>query len=96
MVPYAVPYQGMGKCERLLRKALNNPGGLRFTELCRLAECYGFRKAPRHRGSHVVYKKPGYEQVLSFQNNKGEAKAYQVRELLGALEDLGVIEASED
>ncbi|MDQ4079023.1 MAG: type II toxin-antitoxin system HicA family toxin [Chloroflexota bacterium] len=45
----------MSRCEKLLAKARNNPQGLRFRELERLAECYGFTFS-RSKGSHRTYK----------------------------------------
>ncbi len=81
----------MGRCEKLLDTARNDPGSLRFTEVCYLAECFGFEFA-RQDGSHVMYKYPGYREVMNFQDVKGEAKKYQVKQLLRALEELGLID----
>jgi hypothetical protein len=80
----------MGRCETLLENALNNPAGLRFTELCGLAECFGFARS-RQRGSHIIYKRPGYARAMSFQDVGGMAKPYQVRQLLNALRELGFL-----
>ena len=74
-------------CEELLKRAKANPAGLRFVEMCRLAECFGFRLA-RQRGSHVLYTRFGRPRPLNFQADKGMAKAYQVRQLLNAISDL--------
>jgi len=65
----------------LLAKARNNPAGIRYRELCSLAEYFGFRKRGG-KGSHVVYEKEGIKEILTFQNARGMAKAYQVRQLL--------------
>lgn len=83
--------EAMGRCEKLLEKARESPGNLRFSELRRLAECYGF-EFDRSRGSHFIYKRPGYPRLMSFQEGRGgEAKKYQVKQLLAALEDLDLI-----
>lgn len=80
----------MTRADKLIRKAIDSPGGLRFSELCRLAEYYGFELAGT-RGSHVTYKRPGSKGLLCFQDSKGEAKAYQVRQLLAELRALGLL-----
>lgn len=81
----------MADCEKLLKKARRSPAGLRFAELCRLAECFGFEFS-RQRGSHVIYKRPGHRTLMNFQDVKGKAKPVQVRNLLDALRDLGLLE----
>jgi len=73
------------RCRDLLDGARNNPAGLRFRELLRLASCHGFRIS-RQRGSHVVLVAEGAARPLVVQDVKGRAKAYQVRQLLDAIE----------
>jgi len=85
----------MGKCEKLRKKANNTPGGLRFEEVCYLAECFGFIFA-RQEGSHRQYKREGYPKTMNFQNVKGKAKDYQVQQLLAAIEGLEALEGNED
>ncbi len=80
----------MDRCRRLLERAQDHPSGLRFRELCDLADCFGFSLV-RQRGSHHIYKRDGFRKLLNFQNSGGMAKAYQVRQLLSALEELGVL-----
>lgn len=75
----------IGRCDKLLTQARNNPRGLRFSELCGLAECFGWVHA-RTRGSHRVYKLR--EHTMSFQDANGFAKPYQVRQLLEAIDSL--------
>lgn len=59
MVPYVVPlscrYSKMSRCSDLLEIATRNPEGLRFVDLCKLAECHGWVFA-RAKGSHRLYK----------------------------------------
>ena len=76
----------MGSKDKLLKKAKNNPKGLRFDELCNLAENFGFVKSGG-KGSHVVYTRKGIAEILTFQDAKGEAKPYQVRQFLKILDD---------
>ena len=76
----------MSKCAELYEHSKNNPTGLRFKDLCQLAECYGF-VLTRSRGSHRVYKRAGQFALMDFQEAKnGMAKAYQVRQLLAAIQ----------
>ena len=78
----------MGKCEKLLVAARESSGGLRFTELCQLAECHGFVLA-RKRGSHCMYAREGLTRPLNFQQSQnGMAKGYQVKQLLDAIDAL--------
>lgn len=65
-----------------------NPKGIRFNELVRI--CDHFFGEPRQSGtSHRVYRTswPGDPRV-NIQNDKGMAKAYQVRQVIRALEKL--------
>ncbi len=77
----------MPRCQDLLAKAYNNPRGLRFAELCSLAECFGWMLS-RSRGSHRIHTKLGHRIAMSFQDARGAAKPYQVRQLLRAIESL--------
>lgn len=66
---------------KLLDKARRSPAGLRFSELCKLAEAFGF-VFQRQKGSHKIYSNDHIRQMLNFQDDHGKAKAYQVRQLL--------------
>lgn len=70
---------------KLCALARGNPGGLRFSDLCRLAEGFGF-VFQRQKGSHRVYAHEGTRQIMNFQNDRGTAKAYQVRQLLDCVD----------
>ncbi len=78
----------MGKCDKLLEKAKNSPNNFSFTEICQLAQCCGFI-FQRQSASHTIYENPDLEieqnRLLNFQNFKGKAKPYQVRQLLKAI-----------
>mgnify|MGYP001594580636 CR=1 FL=1 len=75
---------------KLLQLARNSPGGLRFSDLCRLAEAFGFL-LQRQKGSHRIYAHDGPRQIMNFQNDRGSAKAHQVRQLLDCVERNGLI-----
>jgi len=75
----------MTRRRKLLEKARNNPGGVRFREICLLADQMGFTRRGG-KGSHVVYVRDGVEEILTFQDRNGMAKPYQVRQLLAVIE----------
>lgn len=75
------------RCRKLLDRARANPAGLRFRELVRLPECSGFERS-RQKGSHLVLAAEGVRRPLVVQNVKGNAKPYQVRQLLRAIEEM--------
>ena len=65
-----------------------NPNGVRFNELVRI--CNQFFGEPRQSGtSHRVYRTPWPgDPRVNIQNHRGMAKAYQVRQVIRALEKL--------
>lgn len=69
----------MSKLAKLLGKARNNPSGVRYGDLCKLAEAFGFR-FKGGKGSHRVYGKEGVFEILNFQNVGGSVKPYQVKQ----------------
>jgi predicted RNA binding protein YcfA (HicA-like mRNA interferase family) len=81
----------MANCAKLLSKAQSSPHNLKFEEVCALAKCYGWNFVGGD-GSHRVYMHPSLGNsvgsMMNFQSKKGKAKAYQVRQLLGAIEGL--------
>lgn len=72
--------------DRLLKRLAD--GSLRnvaFADLCRLAEALGFR-LDRVRGSHHIYLHRHLSVRLNLQDRQGEAKPYQIRQLLALIE----------
>lgn len=68
-----------------------NPKNVRFAAICRAAEVFGFR----HRGgkgSHRIYVKDGVREMLNFQNVKGKAKPYQVKQFLKVVDKYKLLE----
>lgn len=82
----------MGTCDKLVRKARESPGNLRFVEACRLARCLGFEQVRRTAGSHRVFKKPGTPRLINLQDRDGRAIAYQVKQMLALAEELGLLD----
>ena len=68
--------------DRLVRDDLRN---VRFTELCRLVKAPGFEQR-RINGSHYIFAHPAFPEILNLQQVHGQAKPYQVRQLLRLVE----------
>ncbi|WP_292520366.1 type II toxin-antitoxin system HicA family toxin [Methanoculleus sp.] len=68
-----------------------NVKNVRFEDLCRAAEAFGFRFRGG-KGSHRVYARQGVAELLNFQSVGGKAKPYQVRQLLKVIEDYNFLE----
>lgn len=62
-----------------------NPKNVRFADLCRLVEKFGFKRRGQ-KGSHCVYTKSGVMELLNFQNVGGKAKPYQVKQFINMVE----------
>jgi predicted RNA binding protein YcfA (HicA-like mRNA interferase family) len=63
---------------RLARGAVAN---VAFGDLCSLAEALGF-ELRRVSGSHHVFTHPDVPQLINLQSVHGQAKPYQVRQLM--------------
>ncbi len=68
--------------DRLARGQATN---VRFTDAQRLAEALGF-ELDRVRGSHHIYRHPAIGQRINLQAHGGQAKPYQLRQLLDLVE----------
>lgn len=83
----------MSKCQKLLEKALNSASNLRFEEVCKLAECYGWIFDRQNGTSHRIYLHPALGNkvgaMMNFQEKNGKAKLLQVKQLLNAIDELG-------
>lgn len=78
----------MSKNTDLIAEMKRNPKGIRFQDLCKVCEHY-FGEARQTGSSHRVYKTPWQgDPRVNIQNDKGMAKAYQVRQVLKAIERL--------
>jgi len=78
----------MSNKEKLVAAMRKNPKGTRFDDLCQVCDEY-FGTPRQDSSSHRVYKMPwvGNPRV-NIQNDKGKAKAYQVRQVLKAIDRL--------
>ena len=78
----------MTSIEDLLAKMRRNPKGIRFNQLTKVCDHY-FGKPRKSGTSHRVYKTPwAGDPRVNVQNSKGKAKAYQVRQVLMAIDRL--------
>jgi hypothetical protein len=80
----------MMKIDDILIGMKRNPKNVRFGDLCKVCENY-FGKPRNMAGSHRIYKTPWQgDPRINIQNNKGKAKAYQVKQVLLAIEKLEI------
>jgi hypothetical protein len=80
----------MANIEKLLKQIKNNPKGVQFSDLYKICKHY-FGKPRQSGSSHRIYKTPWQgDPRVNIQNNKGKAKAYQVKQVLKAIERLEV------
>jgi len=78
---------------KLLKAMREHPGGVAFADAKKVAE-YFFGNG-RQTGSHVVFKMPwAGDPRINLQNDNGEAKAYQVRQLMAAVDKLEAAKVS--
>jgi len=79
----------MGKnLDERIKKMRTNPKAVRFNDLAKI--CDSYFGIPRQSGtSHRVYKMPwAGDPRVNIQNHKGKAKAYQVKQVLMAIDKL--------
>ncbi len=85
----------MAKLEKLIKGMKDNAKGVRFPDLCKVCKYY-FGEPRQSGSSHHVYRTPWQgDPRVNIQNMKGKAKAYQVRQVLRAIERLGEEDATE-
>jgi hypothetical protein len=78
----------MASSEKILAQMRSEPTSVRFSDLLKI--CREFFGKPRQTsGSHVVFKTPWLgDPRVNIQNEKGKAKAYQVWQVLAAVDKL--------
>jgi hypothetical protein len=78
----------MSDIAKILSEMKRNPRGIRFQDLCKVCEQY-FGEARQTGSSHRIYKTPWIgDPRVNIQDDKDMAKAYQVRQVLRAIERL--------
>ena len=78
----------MAKVEEIVAKMRRNPKGIRYRDLCKVCDFY-FGEARQTGSSHRIYKTPWPgDPRVNIQNAGSMAKAYQVRQVLKAIDRL--------
>jgi len=69
------------QANRILRRILRGEvANVDFSDLVKLLLALGFEEV-RRRGSHRVFSRPGVTELVNLQEEKGQAKHYQVRQI---------------
>lgn len=71
------------RLERLKR----NPRNVKLRDLVSLLKAFGF-SLERVTGSHHIFTHPKWDGILNIQDRGGEAKPYQVRQAIKAIEEV--------
>ena len=80
----------MSKIKDITIQMNQSPKNMRFKDLCIVCDYY-FGEARQMGSSHRIYKTPWQgDPRVNIQNDKGKAKAYQVKQVLMAIERLEV------
>jgi hypothetical protein len=80
----------MTQMKDILAQMNRNPKDVRFNDLCKVCDHY-FGEPRQSGSSHRIYKTPWRgDPRINIQNHRGKAKAYQVKQVLLALEMLEV------
>jgi len=73
------------KKRKLLQKLISGSKNVRFSEATKVAKSFGFR-LDRITGSHHIFIHPDLPELINLQNVNGEAKPYQIKQLLKIVE----------
>jgi hypothetical protein len=78
----------MVKIDDILLQMKRNPKNVKFRDLCKVCDLY-FGDVRQKSGSHRIYKTPWQgDPRINIQNHRGKAKAYQVKQVLMAIDKL--------
>ena len=78
----------MASVQTIVSQMRSNPRNIRFADLNKVYKYYFGN--PRKSGSHTIYATPWPgDPRVNIQNQRGMAKAYQVRQVLKAIDKLG-------
>ena len=78
----------MADVEQIIQRMRENPASVRFFDLARVCDRL-FGQPRQKRSSHRVYKTPWPgDPRVNIQNEHGKAKAYQVRQVIHAIDKL--------
>ena len=71
---------------KTLEAALAGSKNIRFADMVRLVESFGFRQS-RVKGSHHIYTHDDVRELVNLQEVGGQAKPYQIRQFLKLVEE---------
>jgi len=74
---------------KTLQLILSGSKNIRFADMVRFVETYGFR-LDRVSGSHHIFNRPGIREIVNLQNMHGQAKSYQVSQFMKLVETRGL------
>lgn len=74
----------------IYEKLKRNPANVRFEEICKAAELFGF-KFGGGKGSHRIFVRREIREMLNFQEVKGKAKPYQVKQFVKIIEKYNLL-----
>jgi hypothetical protein len=78
----------MASVEKILGQMGREPASVRFADLLKVCEQF-FGEPRQSASSHVIFKTPWIgDPRINIQSDKGKAKAYQVKQVLLAIEKL--------
>jgi len=72
--------------KKLLAILINNHNNVKFSDFIVLLNHFGF-ELRRINGSHHIYKNYAIGKSINVQNDKGEAKSYQIKQFLQIIEE---------
>jgi hypothetical protein len=70
----------------LFKKILSGSDNIRFDDVVKVVEAFGFRLS-RINGGHHIFKHHQIPNLLNLQNLKGKAKPYQIRQFLALMDE---------
>ena len=78
------------KPRKVLEKILSGSRNVRFADMQRLVEAFGFALA-RTSGSHCIFTHPHVPELVNLQDVGGQAKPYQIRQFLKLVEEYNIV-----
>ncbi len=73
------------KPRKILEKLLSGSNNVRFEDMVKLVEAFGFELS-RVNGSHHIFVHPNVAELVNLQEVKGQAKPYQIKQFLKLIE----------
>ena len=78
------------KPRKTLERILSGSRNVSFADMRRLIEAFGFRLS-RVNGSHHIFQHPDIAELVNLQDVGGQAKPYQIRQVLKLVEEYNLI-----